>query len=199
MLDAGIISPDDTRPVIELPRDLNDANTKWAIETYNRTKQEERKKIEKILRETFSGRDINDIDVDKALCLIDQKSDLSIYNGKGNAFAKDIKKYKLWLEQGGMCMYTGNIINLSNLFDGNAYDIEHTIPRSVSFDNSDINITVCNAHYNRYIKKDKIPTQLPNYEHDITIGGVPYTAIKPRLNKWEERVEQLRKNVEIWK
>ena len=199
MLDAGIISPDDTRPVIELPRDLNDANTKWAIETYNRTKQEERKKIEKILRETFSGRDINDIDVDKALYLIDQKSDLSIYNGKGNAFAKDIKKYKLWLEQGGMCMYTGNIINLSNLFDGNAYDIEHTIPRSVSFDNSDINITVCNAHYNRYIKKDKIPTQLPNYEHDITIGGVPYTAIKPRLNKWEERVEQLRKNVEMWK
>ncbi len=203
MLDAGIISPDDTRPVIELPRELNDANMKWAIETYNRIRQEEREKIAKILRETFSERDINDVDVDKALYLIDQKSDLSVYNGKGNTFAKDIKKYKLWLEQGGMCMYTGKIINLTNLFDANAYDIEHTIPRSVSFDNSDMNITVCDAFYNRYVKNNKIPTQLPNYEHDVTIeiNNVTrrYTAIKPRLKNWEERVEQLRKNVEMWK
>lgn len=85
------------------------------------------------------------------------------------------------------------------MFDPNAFDMEHTIPRSKSFDNSDKNLTVCDAHYNRSIKKNQLPTQLPNYEHDATINGVTYTAIKPRLETWEKRVERIKNNVEFWR
>ena len=67
---------------------------------------------------------------------------------------------------------------MSNLFDSNAFDLEHTIPASVSFDNSDQNMTLCDAHYNRFIKKNNIPTAMPNYEKDVTIDGKLYTAIK---------------------
>jgi CRISPR-associated endonuclease Csn1 len=113
--------------------------------------------------------------------------------------ANYIKKYKLWLEQGMKCLYTGKVINISDLLDGNKTDFEHTIPRSISFDNSLANLTVCDAYYNRHIKKNQIPTQLPNYEKDSTINGKTYTAIKPRLEAWEHKVEQLRNNVEFWK
>ena len=192
MLDKGMISWDDTRIVVETTRGLNDANMRWAIETYQAERAKENKEIEKILAEYYPKRDISPTDVDMARYVVEQsKGDLY----KNNQFAKDVTKYRLWLEQGGVCMYTGETINLTRLFDGNAFDIEHTIPRSKSFDDSDANLTVCNAHYNRSIKKNKLPTELPNYEHD----AMGYTSIKSRLQKWEERVEQLRKNVEFWR
>ena len=110
-----------------------------------------------------------------------------------------MKKYKLWLEQGCRCLYTGHIINLSNLLNGEKFDTEHTVPRSISFDSSDKNLTLCDSYYNRHVKKNMIPSQLPNYDHDVEIDGHTYTAIKPRLQKWEEKVERLSKNVTFWK
>ena len=96
-------------------------------------------------------------------------------------------------------MYTGKTISLTNLLSEGQVDIEHTIPRSISFDNSDANLTVCDAHYNRAIKGNRIPTQLPNYETSVTIGEETYTAIKPRLAKWESKVEKLKSNIDFWK
>ena len=39
-------------------------------------------------------------------------------------------------EQDGICLYTHRTINMADLFAGNVFDIEHTIPRSLSGDDS---------------------------------------------------------------
>lgn len=198
LLDDGVISPDETRVVVETARELNDANRKWALDTYNRIRHDENEKIKKILEEFYPKRDgISTDDIDKARYVIDQRE--VDYFTESKTYNKDIKKYKFWLEQGGQCMYTGRTINLSNLFDPNAFDIEHTIPESLSFDSSDMNLTLCDAHYNRFIKKNHIPTDMPNYDKAITIDGKEYPAITSQLQRWVERVERLNRNVEYWK
>ena len=198
LLDDGVISPDETRVVVETARELNDANRKWALDTYNRIRHDENEKIKKILEEFYPKRDGISTDViDKARYVIDQRE--VDYFTESKTYNKDIKKYKFWLEQGGQCMYTGRTINLSNLFDPNAFDIEHTIPESLSFDSSDMNLTLCDAHYNRFIKKNHIPTDMPNYDKAVIIDGKEYPAITSQLQRWVERVERLNRNVEYWK
>ncbi len=217
-LKEGIVE-EDTRVVVETARDLNDANMRWAIDAYQREREKENKEIAKAIKE-LRGEERNDNDIDKARLLIEQNRDYLFDSaryitekeqednskkkkkiaGKAKDFQykKDVTKYRLWLEQDMQCMYTGKIINIKNLFDENATDFEHTIPRSLSFDNSLANLTVCDAYYNRQIKKNRIPTQLENYEKEATINGHLYSAIKPRLEKWEQKVEQLRNNVTFW-
>lgn len=201
LLDDGIISPDETQVVVETARELNDANRKWALDTYNRIRHDENEEIKKILAEFYPKRDnISTVDIDKARYVIDQREMDYFTEAKPyNTYNKDIKKYKLWLEQGGQCMYTGRTINLSNLFDPNSFDVEHTIPESISFDSSDMNLTLCDAHYNRFIKKNHIPADLPNYDKSVVIDGKEYSPIKPRLQRWADRVERLNRNVEYWK
>lgn len=209
MLDAHMIDPDETRLVVETTRDFNDANVRAAIRIFNNNREKQNKLIHKLLSEIFPNRDINATDVDKARYLLEQSEYAQHPRPKGSkndadwntywSIEVDAKKYKLWLEQNCTCMYTGKTISLTDLFDDNKCDLEHTIARSISFDNSDANRTVCDLHYNRFVKKNKLPTQLPNYDKDVTIDGVTYTAIKPRLKKWQEKVEHLHKMVQLWK
>ena len=201
MLDSELITPENTRIVIETTRGMNDANKRWAIEKYQQKKEEENQKIRTILAEFYTGREISVDDIDTARYIIEQTGNDKYKEGKIKTFDIDVTKYKLWLEQGCQCIYTGKTINLTNLFDDNAFDLEHTIPRSISFDNSDANLTVCDAYYNRAIKKNLIPTQLRNYEKAITVNGIDYPAIKDSivLKRWEEKVEKLQKNVDFWK
>lgn len=191
---------EDTRVVVETARELNDANMRWAIEAYQRERESENKEYEKLIREFYPDRLLNKDDVDVVRLACDQHDIpeigsivLEAHKDKKRAegvpvYKKDVTKYRLWLEQGCRCLYTGKIINITNLFDDNAFDIEHTIPRSQSFDDSLANLTICDAHFNRTIKKNQIPTQLANYEE-----------IKLRLRPWFDKVEQLKDNVEFWK
>lgn len=207
MLKKSMINADETRIVVETARELNDANMRWAIEAYQREREAENKEYEKILKEYFPNRDIRDEDIDQVRLLCDQhdipeEDNPSQKEDKKNRkteripiFKKDITKYRLWLEQGCRCIYTGKMINIKNLFDENAFDLEHTIPRSQSFDDSLENLTICDAHYNRTIKRNQIPTHLPNYEKDAN----GYTAILPRLQPWINKIEQLKDNVDFWK
>ena len=197
MIDEGLIDPQETRLVVETTRVNNDINKRWAINKYNEERRDENKTIKNILQEYYPEKDINDDDVDKARYVLEQ-SEEDLY-GEDGRFQHLVKKYKLWLEQGCRCLYTGHMINLSNLLNGELFDTEHTVPRSISFDSSDKNLTLCDSYYNRHVKKNMIPSQLPNYEHDVEIDGHTYTAIKPRLQKWEEKVERLSKNVTFWK
>lgn len=74
LLDDGVISPDETRVVVETARELNDANRKWALDTYNRIRHDENEKIKKILEEFYPKRDgISTDDIDKARYVIDQR------------------------------------------------------------------------------------------------------------------------------
>lgn len=201
LLIEGIID-EDTRIVVETARDLNDANMRWAIETYQKEREKENKEIEKILREFYNNdsRNILDSEIDKARLLTEQSDitekgnklfepeEKSKKNLKYEIYKKDVTKYRLWLEQGCCCIYTGKSININTLFDENKVDFEHTIPRSISFDNSLANLTVCDAYYNRNIKKNQIPAQLQDHE-----------VILLRIQPWVEKVERLKDNVEFWK
>ena len=212
MLDAGLIDIEDTRIVVETTRQFNDANMRWAIETYQRERENENKAIREILQELYPTREINDSDVDSARYTFEQPVEVNHQTGpeetveslnkykesKNRTFGIDVTKYRLWKEQKCLCLYTGKMISLTQLFKENCVDIEHTIPRSRSFDSSDKNLTICDSHYNRSVKKNLIPTQLPNYDKDVIIDGIEYTAIKPRLQAWIKRVEQLKGNVDFW-
>lgn len=187
---------EDTRVVVETARELNDANMRWAIEAYQREREAENKEFEKIIREYYPNRDLNEGDVEKVRFACEQheilesgvlESERMKQTVRIGTFKKDITKYRLWLEQGCRCIYTGKIISISNLFDDSAFDLEHTIPRSLSFDDSLANLTLCDAHFNRTVKKNQIPAQLSNYEEILL-----------RIRPWKEKVEQLKDNVEFW-
>lgn len=146
---------EETRIVIEIARELNDANKRKAIERWNNDREKEndtfRDKIREINKECETSFDENN----KSL----------------------VKKIRLWEEQGKMCLYTGKMINVSDVFNGNLFDIEHTIPASISFDSELKNLTLSDTSYNRHIKGKLFPTQLPNYENEVTINGNAYPPI----------------------
>lgn len=210
LIENGIIDPEDTRVVIETTRDYNNSNKRWAIKKYQEVREAEHAKFLEFLKEFTSVKNISDTDIDKIRFFFEQHDDYyEIYSekedyfkdkkeSKSNYLKKLSKKYKLWKEQGCICLYTGNVISIANLFSKNT-QIEHTIPRSISYDNSLSNLTVCDSYYNQAIKNNKFPTQLPNYEKDVEINGKIYTAIKPRLKNWEALVEQLITKVASWK
>jgi len=210
LIEIGKID-NETRIVVEIARELNDSNKRWAIEKYQRDREVENRAfasvIEELLKESnFSGyaNPKSDIDIDKFRIWTEQlenfdevKTEInSIENNKKISVSdKYIMKYRLWREQNCFCMYTGKPIRLTDLFDKNKIDFEHTIPRSKSFDNSLANLTVCYADYNRNEKKNRMPTELANYE----VEAKGYSAIKPRLAAWEKKVEDLFSQIEFWK
>ena len=62
--------------------------------------------------------------------------------------SSDLKRYKLWLEQGYKSPYTGQIIPLNKLFTPE-YEIEHIIPQSRYFDDSFSNKIICESAVNK--------------------------------------------------
>lgn len=204
LIQKGLID-EDTRIVVETARELNDANMRWAIEEYVRKREEENNIIIEAIKKIRKDDDeVSDTVLEKARLLLEQSPDyLSYIKEKEDAAAnksnkdkkedknkqkkKDIKKYSSWLEKGIKCIYTDKPISLTSLFVENETDIEHTIPCSRSFDNSMANKTVCLAYYNREVKKNRMPTELEDYEE-----------IKKRLLPWEKRVEHLEYRVRFW-
>lgn len=140
---------------IELARNVNDFATRQAWQRWQKNRQEAR---------------------DKA------RAEIAKY---GVAATEDaIDRYILAEEQDFTCLYTGKSISISNLLDGKSFDIEHTIPRSLSGDDTLANKTICDATYNRTIKKGLIPRNCPNWESKIDI----------QLKKWRTKVDDLEKN-----
>lgn len=219
----------ETRVVVEVARDLNDANKRWAIDAWQRQREAENQEfaeaIKRLLNENkniIANATSND-DIDKLRLFYEQNEEQTLPpvaeddgNTKGKrkkTLGKDeairwsgygkklIDKYRLWKEQGYQCLYTGKYIKLTDLFDENVIDFEHTVPRSQSFDNSLANLSVCYHDYNRTIKKNQIPTQLSNYDKDFDFGGSigKCSAILPRLETWKEKIERIKQQIDFWK
>lgn len=165
LLQQGKID-EDTRVVIEIARELNDANKRKALERWNNEREKEKDGFKKIIREINEECGTNYDENDKTL----------------------IRKIRLWKEQNGMCLYTGDMIKKADVFNASKYDIEHTIPASISFDNELRNLTLADMNFNRNVKKKLFPTQLQNYQE-----------IKPRLKFMEDKVEHLEELFKEWK
>ena len=163
LIKEGKIGPD-TEVHIEYARELNNANMRAAINDWQ--KEQERnhnqyaEEISKLYKEA-TGKDIKPTDL-------------------------DILKYQLWEEQGHICLYTGKKIGIADFIGaGPMFDIEHTIPQSVGGDSTQENMTLCSSHYNRYVKKAKLPTELAEYE-----------SIMTRIEPWKEHFEELSKQID---
>lgn len=152
---------EDTRVVVETARELNDANMRWALHTWNERRKEENKEYTKKIADTYPGRDISET---------------------------DIRKYRFWVEQNHQCIYTGEVIGAAELLDGNRFDIEHTLPRSKSFDDSQKNQTLCSSVFNRNVKQNRLPCELTNYDE-----------ILERIKPWMENIEKLKGELNAWK
>ena len=95
-------------------------------------------------------------------------------------------------EQNKVCLYTGKTICLSDFIGSNPkFDIEHTIPRSRSLDNSQVNKTLCCATYNRQTEKDRIPFECDNYS-DILLRIAHWYA---KYKTLETQIKELSKKV----
>lgn len=192
-----------TKIAIEIARELNDANKRWAYETYQRNREEENKEFAKaiygIVKEKYPNINENDTEnINKVRLWWEQIPNGDKIYEEIKKLKEDVDKYRLWKEQKAKCIYTGKTISLTDLFDGTKIQFAHTLPRSKSFDNSLANLTVAYAYFNTNIQKEKLPTQLENYEKDWTdpVSGETYTAIKPRLEDWKRRRDDLEKRIE---
>ena len=159
LIKDGIIDEADTSVVIETARELNNANMRAAITAYQRAREKENAAY---------------------------RIELESHNPSRKITSEDIDKIRLWHEQGKKCLYTGDDIDIMDLLNNDEYEIEHTIPRSISFDDALANKTICAFQYNRYVKKNLFPSQLP--EED-------YAAILERIEPWKEKIKALKKEI----
>ncbi|MDA3906106.1 MAG: type II CRISPR RNA-guided endonuclease Cas9 [Bacteroidales bacterium] len=81
--------------------------------------------------------------------VIDIPDDIEKISKSAEPTAKEIEKYRLWLEQKYRSPYTGQVIPLSKLFT-TEYEIEHIIPQARYFDDSYGNKIICEAEVNRF-------------------------------------------------
>lgn len=189
LLDAGIIPLEFTRVVIEIPREINDANMRRAYSLYQSRQQKEK---ECILAALPKNCKYSDDDIEKVRLLLHSNTDYinedTPIEDKKDSKARNERLYKKWVNAGGRCYYTGNPIKLEDLgLNGSTpkVDFEHTIPRSVLPDDSRMNQTLCFKYYNRNVKEDQLPALLSIFE----------TGISPRLQPIRDKVERIKNEI----
>lgn len=145
---------------IEMARELNDANKRKGIQDF----QNENKKA----RETYR-------DEIKKLYFEECKKEIE-------PTEDDLLRYQLWIEQDRKEIYEeGKSISICQIIGTNPeYDIEHTVPRSRSQDNSLMNKTLCSQRFNRAVKKNQMPVELSNHEEILL-----------RVDHWRKEAEKL--------
>lgn len=149
-----------TKIHIEMARDLMNANERKAYQGWQRDRQNKRRGYVSKIKEHFGE--------------------------KYEPSEDEIIKFQFWEEQNHKCLYTGNEIGFSEFLGANpSYDIEHTIPRSLSFDNSQENKTLCENSFNRAIKRNKIPFELSNHDQILV-----------RVEPWRHKFEELEKQIQ---
>ncbi len=190
LLYNGTIEEEDTRIVVEVARELNDANMRWAINEYDKRRRDENTFFASLLEDYV----VTDEAIAKVRMLAEQSPDLLTHAEKQqirtyNEYMSNLmKRYKLWNEQKGFCIYTGKPITLTEVLSGNGVDIEHTLPASQSFDDSLANKTLCKSFFNRNIKCNRLPSQLDNYDE-----------ILRNIQPWIEKVNRLKDNIRFWR
>ncbi len=145
---------------IEMARELNDANKRKGIQDF----QNENKKARETYREEI-----------KKLYFEETKKEIE-------PTEDDLLRYQLWIEQDKKEIYEeGKSISIAQIIGTNPeYDIEHTVPRERSQDNSLMNKTLCSKKFNRAVKKTKMPVELSNH-----------SEILLRVDHWRKEAEKL--------
>ncbi|MCC5924863.1 MAG: hypothetical protein JJT77_13855 [Crocinitomicaceae bacterium] len=142
----------DTEIVVEVARELNDNNKRAAIERFQNQRKSKREKYREFLNE-FKNQENSSINVEESIPVFELWTEQVFTDDDAKSELKDLpandilreknalKRYELWMEQKGVCMYTGKMISITKLFS-NEIDIAHTIPRSLLPDTTIANQTV---------------------------------------------------------
>jgi len=77
------------------------------------------------------------------------RNDIEAILKKQKITKADFEKYKLWIEQGYKSPYTDRIIKLTDLFDGNKYNVDHIFSRATISNDSLNNKVVCEREINK--------------------------------------------------
>ena len=141
---------------IELARNVNDRNTRLAWEAWQKQRQDARAAAAEKLAEAGVANPSDDLVL--RVCLAE--------------------------EQGWKCLYTGRAISQSDLVSSDSgFDVEHTVPRSRSGDDSQANKTLCDARFNRNVKKGRLPSECADPE-----------TLDAMLRPWREKRDKLEKD-----
>lgn len=84
----------------------------------------------------------------------------------------DFDKYKLWIEQGYRSPYSGQMIKLTELFDGNKFNVDHIFPQASITNNSLSNKVVVEVALNK-LKSDKTARAFIQAQNGQSHLGIP--------------------------
>jgi len=124
---------------------------------------DERKKIRK-------SQDENEKNNDRIMTQLREYSD--------NPSGQDLIKFKLWEEQAGRCMYSGEAIEISRITEPGYVEVDHIVPYSISFDDRMLNKVLVFTNENRQ-KGNRLPLQyLTGEKRDSFIIRVNQSHLK---------------------
>lgn len=137
---------------------------------------DERRKIEK---ENKENRDRNEA----------AAKQIEEYKG-ARPTGEDIVKFKLFKEQDGVCLYSGENLDVARLFEPGYVDVDHIIPYSKCFDNSYRNKVLVKSSENRQ-KGNRIPAEYLTGEKWDKFE----TTVNSRIKDYRKRERLLKKTL----
>jgi len=152
-----------TMIVLEMPRDRNSEEEKKRIKDSQKKNEQEK---------TFIDNKLNNLNVKICLADYSEQKNLSL-------------KLKLWNEQDGVCLYSGKTINPQDIIDHpEMFEIDHIIPRSISFDDSRSNKVLVYRNENQNKGNNTPYHYLKSAHADWTLSQ--FTAFVMQLSKKKE-------------
>ncbi|MDD5149523.1 MAG: HNH endonuclease domain-containing protein [Flavobacterium sp.] len=109
------------------------------------------------------------------------KKDIEDILKKSHITKEDFEKYKLWIEQGYRSPYSGQIIKLTELFDGTKYNVDHIFPQASITNNSLSNKVVVEVALNK-LKSDKTARAFIAFQNGQAYLGVPVCTEEEYVN-----------------
>ena len=97
---------------------------------------------------------------------------------------QDIVKFKLFQEQNGVCLYSGQNLDVTRLFEAGYVDVDHIIPYSISFDDSYTNKVLVRSSENRQ-KGNRIPFDY--FRGDSARWQRFETLVNTQIHSWKKK------------
>ena len=97
---------------------------------------------------------------------------------------QDIVKFKLFQEQKGVCLYSGQSLDITRLFEAGYVDVDHIIPYSISFDDSYTNKVLVRSPENRQ-KGNRIPADY--FKSDPARWQRFETLVNTQVHNWKKK------------
>lgn len=97
---------------------------------------------------------------------------------------QDIVKFKLFQDQNGVCLYSGQNLDITRLFEAGYVDVDHIIPYSISFDDSYTNKVLVRSPENRQ-KGNRIPADY--FKSDPARWQRFETLVNTQVHNWKKK------------